>query len=612
MIKTYFKIAWRNITRNKVSSFINIAGLAIGMASVILIILYVQDETQYDRFFKDADRIYQVNLNGNQDGNEFLTGNTPPPAGLALTTAFPEIESSTRIYRPGDVVVRYKEGQQTENYFTEKRLLAVDSNFLQVFTYSMAEGDPATCLQKPNSLVITQQTARKYFGNSDAIGKILLFDNERTAFTVTAIVQNVPSQSSFQFDMLASISSYPTVKRMSWSWVWLQVNTYVKLKEHISTDKKNITMLEAKFPAMVKEQAATAFRRIGQPFEEFVKKGGKWDLKLQPFTSVHLHSADIGGGARLTTLGSIKYVYIFSIIALFIIILACVNFMNLSTAQSSKRAKEVGIRKVLGSVKAQLVKQFLTEALLYSFIATIIALGLVILALRPFNDIAGKSLSFDLLFTGNTWLYILGLSVFTGLFAGSYPAFYLTAFNPVTVLKGAKLFKHSLSNLFTRNGLVIFQFSVSTALIVCTIVVFEQLRYTQSKDLGFNKENVIIISNSDRLSESEETFRQELTRLPGVISASVSTGIPGNDNFADNYIPQEADTKEQLAKEITLSSYMVDENFVPTLDIKLLSGRNFSKNFNDSLSVILNEAAVKQIGWKDPVGKFITMTRYLK
>lgn len=604
MIKNYFKIAWRTITRNKVTSIINIAGLAIGMACVILILFYVQDELRYDRFFKQATRIYQVNINGNQDGNEFLTGNTPPPVGPALVNEFPEIETYTRIYRPGEIVVRYEEEKQTENYFTEKGIMAVDSNFLQVFNYSMKEGDPVTCLQKPASVVITENTAKKYFGTANPIGKILLFDNERNPLTVTGVLYDIPSQSSFQFDILASITSYPVVNRMSWSWVWLQVNTYVKLREAI--DEAGLAKLEAKFPAMVKQQAATAFQRIGQPFEEFIKKGGKWDLHLQPFTSVHLYAGGMGTNARLTTLGDIKYIRVFSVIAVFIIILACINFMNLATAQSVQRAKEVGVRKVLGSVKIQLMKQFLTEAMLYSFIATIVALLLVILFLSSFNAISGKTLDLRLLFANNNWILVVSLTILTGLIAGSYPAFYLTSFKPAAVLKGMKLFKTNSANLFIRNGLVVFQFTVSTALIICTIILFQQLQYARSKDLGLDKENVIVIGNSDRLGNSEENFRQELTRLPGVIHATVSTGVPSAENFADGYIPEPTGADEHLAKDIMLSSFMVDHHFIPALGIQIVKGRNFSKDFNDSLSVIVNETAAKQIGWKDPVGRYLT------
>ena len=603
MFQNHFKIAWRNITRNKVNSFINIAGLAIGMASVILIAFYVQDELSYDKSFKNHDKIYQVNLNGIQDGVDFWTGNTPPTVGPALVSEIPEVESYVRIYMPGDLVVRSEGGMQAENYFTEKKILGVDSNFLQMFSYNMLEGNSKNCLDKPNSVVITEQVAKKYFGNSEALGKILLFDNDRIPYTVTGILQNPPEQVTWQFDMLASISSYRAVKQFSWSWVWLQVNTYIKLKDNVPNDEAAISRLETKFPAIVKKHAASAFRRIGQPLEEFYKKGGKWDFHLQPITKVHLYSANIG--SRVPTLSDIKYVYIFSAIALFIIILACVNFMNLSTAQSAKRAKEVGIRKVLGSEKKQLIRQFLSEAMLYSFIATAIAIVLVILFLKPFNEIAGKNLGFSLIFTNDNWLLILGLSIITGLLAGSYPAFYLTSFQPVSVLKGLKLFKSNIGNIFIRNGLVVFQFTVSTALIICTLIVHNQMQYIRNKDLGLNKENVIVISNSQRLQAGEEAFRQELTKMPGVINAAITSANPTIVSFADSYVPEPAGTNEQVTKEITLPSFMVDDNFIPALKIQLLKGRNFSKEFNDSASVILNERAAKQIGWKDPVGQYL-------
>jgi putative ABC transport system permease protein len=324
-----------------------------------------------------------------------------------------------------------------------------------------------------------------------------------------------------------------------------------------------------------------------------------------PFTAVHLHAMPMEVPARLTTLSDIKYVYIFSAIALFIIILACVNFMNLSTAQSAKRAKEVGIRKVLGSQKSQLIKQFLTEAMLYSFIATLVALVLVLLLLNPFNDVAGKALAFSSILSGYTWLYISGLCLFTGLLAGVYPAFYLTSFNPVTVLKGMKLFKNNLGNLFIRNGLVIFQFTVSIALIICTIIVFKQLQYTRDKDLGLNKENVVVIANTKRLGNNEESFRQELTKQRGVIDAAISSSIPTKVNFGDDYVPEQTETDKPLIKEIGLSSFVVDNDFIPTLKMQVLQGRNFSAAFSDSASVILNETAAKMIGWKNAVGQYL-------
>ena len=247
MLKTYFKIAFRNISKNSVYSVINITGLAIGIACVILISFYILDELRFDRFFKDADRIYQVNLDGDFDGNQFLTGNTPPTVGPALQAAFPEIEAYTRIYRPGNTVVRY-EGAQAENYFTENSILAVDSNFLQMFSYEIIEGDPASCLRNPNSIVITEQMAKKYFGNAHALGQTLLLDNDKTPFAVTGILRDVPAQFSIQFDFLTPISAFPVVKQFSWSWVWLQLSTYVKLRENFSNDPQSIAKLEAGFP----------------------------------------------------------------------------------------------------------------------------------------------------------------------------------------------------------------------------------------------------------------------------------------------------------------------------------------------------------------------------
>ncbi len=601
MFRNYFKIGLRNISRNKVSSIINIAGLAIGITCVIFILFYVQDELKYDRFFKSADRIYQVNIEGNMGGQEYLSGTTPPPAGAALVNTFPEIETYTRFFNASDEVVRSEENKQVENYFTEKNVHGVDSNFLQVFNYRLLQGNEATCLLQPNSVVITEQIAKKYFGNSNAMGRVLLFDDDRKPFTVTAVMQNIPSQSSLQFDMLRPIASYPAVKRFSWSWVWTQMATYIKLRDNVPNDATAILNLESKFPAMVKTQAANAFIRIGQPLDELEKKGGKYILRLQPLTAIHLHSAGIG--SNLTTLSDIKYVYIFSVIAFFIIILACVNFMNLSTAQSAKRAKEVGIRKVLGSVKTQLIKQFFTEAFIYTVIAAIIALLLILVLVKPFNQLSGKDLSFNLLFSNNNLFYLLVLVIITGLLAGSYPSFYLTSFKPVEVLKG-KLLKTNLGNIFLRNGLVIFQFTISTGLIICTIIMFQQLQFTRNKNLGLNKDNMIVIANSNRLGSGEETFRQQVLNMPGIKSTSITTSVPTKYLFTDGYVPV-PNNNEDIAKDISLTSYIVDYDFVPALQLQLLTGRNFSKDFSDSTSVIVNEETVKQVGWKEPLGQYL-------
>ena len=603
MIKNYFKIAWRNLVRNKVSSIINIGGLAIGLACVLLIGMYVKDELSYDRYFKDANRIYRVNLDGKMGNDQFLIGHTPPPAGAALTSNFPEIESYTRIFLPGDEIIHYDNNGQ-KNSITEKHVLAVDSNFLKFFNYPLLAGNASTCLNGIHSLVITQKAAKKYFGDASPIGKTLVFDENSTPFTVTAILKDIPKQSSLQFDVLESTANLPVIKYFNWSWVWLQMGTYVKLRENVPADAASIAKLESKFPQMVAAQAATAFKRIGQPWYEFKRKGGKWDLHLQPLTAVHLYSADIG--TRYIEQGDIKYVYIFGAIALFIMLLACVNFMNLSTAQSAKRAKEVGIRKVLGSLRKQLIRQFITEAMLFTLFATLLAIVMVILLLPAFNQLANKQLSLSFFLNIKTWLGIVIMVLTTGLLAGSYPAFFLTSFKPVSVLKGGRLLKGT-GDFFTRNALVVFQFTVSTVLIICTIVVYKQLMYNQTKDLGFSKENVLVISNTARLGSRQETLRHELLKIPQVASASITSGMPAMSSFGDTYIP-ELNLRNVNGGEtnIFLSSFMTDEAFVPTLGLKLVQGRAFSKNFTDSASVLLNETAVKQIGWKNPIGKTIT------
>lgn len=605
MLATHIKLTLRNMRRDKLNSGINIAGLAIGIACVILIVLYVQDELHYDRFFSKANRIYQLNLKGNFGGQAFYTSNVPPPLGAALKQAFPEIESYTRIYRVGNVVASEGQQQNTNKAFTEKNILAVDSNFLEMFDYRLLNGSSKTSLQSPNSILLTETTAKKYFGTAkNAMGKTLQLDAFTDPFVVTGVLNDLPSQSTLQFDMLLPVSACAQVKHFSWSWIWCQMGAYVQLQPQ-AANEAGVRQLQSKFPAMVRVQAADAFKRIGQPFDEFLKKGGQWDFMLQPLTKVHLYSGGIS--MPFTTLGSIRYVYIFSIIALFIIILACVNFMNLATAQAARRAKEVGVRKVLGSFKVQLVKQFLTEAMLYSLVATGVALLLVWMLLPLFNSIAGKTLCFESVFSNGIWLLVLALTVVTGLLAGSYPAFYLTAFNPIAVLKGVVAFKKSTGNQFIRNGLVVFQFTVSIALIVCTLVVFRQLQYTRSKNLGLSKDNIVVLPNAAKVKGNLEILRNQLLQVPGITSASVSTGVPAKDfsNFSDFYVPVAGNVKEPLAKDITLTSFIVDEQFLPTLQLQLLQGRNFSKSFADSASVIVNEATVREIGWKEPLGKYL-------
>jgi putative ABC transport system permease protein len=602
MLKSYITITLRHLFRNKVSSFISIAGLAVGFACVIWISLYVKAELDYDNFVQDAQRIYRINIDGKMGDSEFYAGYTPPPAGAALQSNFPEVEAYTRVYQPGNLLVSTRGGAQNRS-FIEKRILGVDSNFLQLLTYPVKEGNAATCLMRPNSIVLTEAAAKKYFGNQSALGRLLKVDRTKNPLQVTAVLAGLPAGSSLQFDMLIPVGNYADVKYFNWSWVWLNMATYVKLNKAAAANPDAVKNLEAKFPAMLRVQAAPAFARIGQPYDEFLKKGGRWNLHLQALPDIHLGSTDII--SVVTEQNDGKNLYILGAIAGFIIILACVNFVNLSTAQSARRAKEIGVRKVMGSGKNQLIQQFLTEAFFFSLLGVMAAVLLVAVLLPYFNQLSGKAFTWVMLFNSKLALLVTSLVVGITLLAGSYPAFYLASFKPVNVLKGFNLFKAGNGNLNIRNGLVVVQFTISTALIICTLVVYLQLQYMQNRNLGFDKENVIVVANTQKLGNDIQQFKQDVQALSQVKSASISSSMFTHGSFGDFYTPIATTPQEHIAKDITLGSYLVDHDFVSTLNLKLTKGRAFDKRFNDSLSVVLNEAAVKQIGWKNPIGRYI-------
>ncbi|WP_090606725.1 ABC transporter permease [Parapedobacter koreensis] len=603
MIRNYLKTAWRNAARNRAQAFINLFGLTLGMACVMLIALFIKHEYQYDRHFADADRIFRVNINGKMGEEEFYAGYTPPPAGRTLVETFPEIESYTRLYRPGQQIVHAGEDTNQEARFNEQGILGVDSNFLQVLTYPLRVGDRSTCLSDPHSIVLTEAMAKKYFGDTAPVGQSLFIEGDEQPYTVTGVVAYTPFPSSLTFDFLIPITNAENVRYFDWSWVWLNVATYVKSKDQVPTDAAAIKRLEAKFPAMMRQHAVSAFKRIGQPYDEFLKKGGKWDLSLQPLLDVHLYSADIT--SAVTDQGSIKTVYFFAIIALFILLLACVNFMNLSTAGASKRAKEIGVRKVIGSTRQQVARQFFAEALILSLLACMMALALVYWTLPYFNQIADKSIAFEMLWSAGGWVYVALLALVCTLLAGSYPAFYLSAFKPVAVLKGQKTSASSAGNKGIRSGLIVFQFTISIALVICTLVVYQQLKYTQIHDLGLDKENVLVISNSERLGSQQGSFKEELKGLSMVKNASITTSLPGRGAFGDFYVPLPSAGDEPVAKDITLNSYLTDADFIETMGISLVVGRNFTDGYDDTRTVLINETAAKRMGYKNPIGKFI-------
>jgi putative ABC transport system permease protein len=568
MILNYLKITFRNIKRNKSFSFINIAGLAVGLACSILIFLWVQDELSFDRFHKNAHRIYRVTTSGliNKTESEFTL--TPLILAETLAQDFPEVEEAMRIFRLRSIVtVRYK-----DKAFTEPRLLLVEKNFFKLFSFPFIQGDPSTALEDPRNLILSRSTALKYFGSENPLGKSIKLNGQ--IFKITGVVENVPHNSHFQFDLLIPLHGINLNRPPQWMNNF--VLTYLLLKEGSSASQ-----LEAKFPELIRT-------KIGD-----LGEGNRWGYHLQGLTDIHLYShIDFELGEN----GNIVYVRVFSIIAIFILIIASINFINLKTARASKRAREVGLRKVTGSHRSQLMWQFLCESIVQGYLALAFALGILFLVLPAFCNLVAKPLKFSLLFRPETFLLILGVTSLVGLLSGIYPAFVLSSFRPSAVIKGNLLHTGKLT---LRNILVVFQFTISVFLMVGSLVVFKQLQYMQNNELGFDREQVLVIKNPFVLGNQIETFKYELQKMPNVLNAAISSHLPGYEaNFVGiSFVPQEASW-------VPLETWIGDEDLLDTLQMKLISGRFFSKDFpSDSGAIVLNESAVRNIGWEEPIGK---------
>jgi putative ABC transport system permease protein len=584
MFRNYLKIALRTIWKNKGYSAINIFGLAVGIATCLLILIFVIDELSYDRFNKKADRIYRVDADIRFGGNHMIMAVVSDPMGPTLKQDFPEVEQFTRFRNYGGVLVR----KGAENV-KEDNVIFADSTLFDVFDLPMI-GDPKTALAEPNSVVITEKLAKKYFNTVDAVGKMLVV-NDRENYKVTGVIKAIPPQSHFHFDMFVSMSNSEESRQNSW--LSHNFTTYIVLKK--GADRQRF---EAQLDAFTEKYMAPQAQEMMNMDIEAFKKSGNWArYNLMPLTRIHLHSDK---AAELAPNGNIQYVYIFSAIAVFILLIACVNFMNLATARSANRAKEVGVRKVLGSNRQNLIMQFLSESLLIAAISLILAVALALLLLPFFNQLSGKQLSFD--FVKRAWLLplLVLIALIVGLLAGSYPAFYLSSFKPILVLKGklATGFKEG----WLRSGLVVFQFAISIFLIVGTVVIQGQLNYIRSKELGFNREQVLVLQNTYSLGNGAKAFRQELLNLPGVQSASISGYLPTGGSRSDSPLFPDASLDQKRA--VSMQTWWVDEAYIPTMDMKIAQGRNFSTQFlSDSSGVIINEAAAKLLGFADPLNK---------
>jgi len=591
MLKNYLKIAFRNLRKHKGYSFLNLAGLALGMTCCLLIMLYVQDELSYDRFHPKAKRLYRVILDAGVGGQFIKTAVTAAPMAATLVREAPEVETAARFWRGGRVLVGYE-----NNRFYEENFLWADSSVFTVFGFPLLQGDARTALAQPNSVVLTSEIARKYFGAENPLGKILRYDN-RLDLKITGVLQDPPRNSHLRFDFLGAM----VTRSESQSPVWISNNyyTYILLREGAAPQQ-----LEAKFPALVKKHVAPQIERaIGKTFDEAVAAGAKWTYFLQPVTSVYLHSKNLQ--YELGATSDIKYVYILGAIAVFILLIACINFMNLATARASKRAKEVGLRKVLGSERAQLIKQFLGESILLAFIAMLVALTLMELLLPNFNQLADKALSLNGDNGFMVLMTLLGVMLLAGVLAGLYPAFVLSAFQPVAVLKGA--LRGGAKSPWLRSTLVIAQFAISIVLLVSTGVVFEQLRFMREKNLGFQKEQIVLLPIETAAGQAQfETLRSELLRHPDVVSVAASSSVPGR-VFGDNAHHPEGAPPEIV---YSLQTLWVSFEYLSMMNIPLVAGRGFSENFpTDSTSAfVLNETAARHMGFEpeSAVGKRLT------
>ena len=592
MLRNYFKSSIRNILRERYFSLINVVGLALGIAVCLLIWSYVRFEMSYDNFHKDLDRLYRVNQTLIWAPEGGMMGSTGPQLALVLREDFPEVQEAMRVNTPGSYLVRYQERGGQVKSFNEDNVLAADSNFFNFFSIPLREGNPNTALLGVDKVVISNKIAEKLFGEEPALGKILQFGDDGKAVEITGVTEEQPDNMHFHFDYLISIYTNPAIKRMEWSWIWTQTATYVKLKPGTKAEA-----LEEKMQSMVDLNVKPSLGRMGIDYAEFLKGKGEWRFGLQPVESIHLYSGEVDN--RIGPTGDIKYVQIFTMVAAFVLILAIINFINLSTARGASRAKEVGVKKVMGAMRRSLIFQFQLESILMATVATVLGLGL----LELFRIVVSSSLSIDMPFSiwdGNDsiWLLII-LPVAVGSIAGLYPSFYLTSFKPASVLKGriATGFKSGL-----RNALVTIQFVVSIVFIIATITVNQQLEYFQSKNLGFNKDNILVVNNADKLKEQVESFRNEISGLPGVVNASVAMTVPGRGSFEDIFSAEEGET------ELSISQSKIDEYYFETMGLTLVAGRTFDINRPaDRVKVIPNETTIRLFGWtpEEAIGKKI-------
>ncbi len=583
MFRNNLIIALRTLAKQKGFTFINIIGLAIGLTACILILLWVQDELSYDRYHQNANRLYIVGLDAKLGNQEFNAPSTPTPLAFTMVEEFDQVEQATRLLQSRQTIVKYK-----DRIFSENKFYYADSTFLEMFTFPLIHGNPNTVLDRPNTVVITEKIATKYFGREDPLGKTLKINNQ-TDLEITGICKEVPHNSHIRFEFLASYS--PLQNDPHTAWGSNNIITYVLLKESYQPEDLNENfrlLLDTYFGPLIEMV-------MNISLDEFYKGGNRYYYFLESIKDIHLQtrmSEGFEGNSKMI------YVYVLSIIAFFILVIACFNFINLSTARSSLRAKEVGIRKVLGSNRKLLIYQFLGESMLLSFIAMLIAALFVELLLPQFNQLSQKELTFQIFRNPLILPSIFGLTLFSGLVAGSYAAFIQSSYNVMEVLKG--IFSTGMKSGSLRNALVVFQFSVSVFLIICTFTVFSQIRYIHNKDLGFKADQVLIVNKIDLLNSQQDVFKQRIQNIPGITSVSISRNIPGR-GFSGNGILIEGGIISEVH---ILGRFLADYDILETFELTLLEGRYFSPDRpGDSIALVINESAVQSLTLNDPLNQ---------
>lgn len=581
------KLALRHMWKHKTHVFINTLGLAIGIAFFIMIGLFIIYELSYDKFNEKKDQIYRLLLDGKIGEQEVLGSFTPAPMAAAFKEEIPDIIEAVRMDNWGETVIRYEDKTFIEDHFA-----LADSTFFNIFSIPLIKGNPQQALNAPHKVVLTESTANKYFGNEDPMGKMLLVGTDTTHYTVTGIIKDIPGNSHFEFNMLGSFLTHWRAQNE----IWLSNSfaTYVLLNK--GTSAKDVE--EKIKPVLLKHIGPELQQYMGISPEDFAAAGGRYGILLQPLLDIHLNP-DVD--TQFKQPNDRKYIYIFALVAIAILIIAVINYMNLATAQSAGRAHEVGLKKVSGSGKFELVWQFLVESVIFSIISLIIALLLIEFLLPYFNNLVHLNLHIDYFKKWYVIPVLLALSLVVGIVSGAYPAFFLSSFKPVAVLSG-KLRSGTKSGIL-RSILVIFQLTVSIILVVSTLVIFRQIHYMLNKDLGFNKEQIMVIEQVHALQDKMNVFKKEIENIPNVIACSHSTAVPGHMNNVNGYL-----IEGRLAEgSIILTTAWTDYDQLKTYGIELVEGRFLSEEFaTDSNACVINETAVKNFQLENPLN-----TRFL-